>query len=455
MVRGGWEGGVRGGRVTVRRMSPVMRATSRVGAGPGAGADRAAGAGEVGGAQVGGGVDWGVAARVASRAARPGRGAGRDELDALVAGLRAAAAPAAEHAARVTRLEPADGRAVGEVSRVLVVDRAGWTRANARMLEVMSSPSSAPSGVDAPAAADARAEPGSPAGVGVRAASGAPGASVGPDSSTAGVSDDAAGRRPGHGASSAASRLVGGAQLGAVLAVLSSKVLGQFDPFTPPVGAPLSAPGEGRLLLVAPNVLHLERSLRVEPADFRLWVALHEQTHALQFAAAPWLAGYLRARSAALLGDVVGEGEESVGRMVAAVGRVLTDDDASILDVLSPDQRTVVDEVGAVMSLLEGHADVAMDAVGRRIVPSVREIRRKFEARRDSSARARGPEGVLRRLLGMDAKLAQYREGAAFVRAVRSRVGVTGLNAVFAAPENLPRPAEIADPGAWVRRVHG
>ena len=429
------------GRVTVRRMSPVMRATSRVGAGRGAGADRAAGTGAVVGAQVGGGVDWGVAARVASRVARPGRGADRDELEALVAGLREAAAPAAEHASRVTRLEPADGRAAGEVSRVLVVDRAGWTRANARMLEVMSSPPSAPADPDGSADRDSSADPDG---------------SAGPDGpGDPGVSDDVADGRPTHGAPSVASRFVGGAQLGAVLAVLSSKVLGQFDPFTPPAGAPLGAAGEGRLLLVAPNVLQLERSLRVEPADFRLWVALHEQTHALQFAAAPWLAGHLRARSAALLGDVVGEGEESVGRMVAAVGRVLTDDDASILDVLPPDQRDVVAEVGAVMALLEGHADVAMDAVGRRIVPSVREIRRKFEARRDSSARARGPQGVLRRLLGMDAKLAQYREGAAFVRTVRSRVGVSGLNAVFAAPENLPRPAEIAEPGAWVRRVHG
>jgi uncharacterized protein (DUF2342 family) len=30
-----------------------------------------------------------------------------------------------------------------------------------------------------------------------------------------------------------------------------------------------------------------------------------------------------------------------------------------------------------------------------------------------------------------------------------------GFNAVFAEPANLPSKAEIHDPAAWVRRVHG
>ena len=62
---------------------------------------------------------------------------------------------------------------------------------------------------------------------------------------------------------------------------------------------------------------------------------------------------------------------------------------------------------------------------------------------------------MLRRLLGMDAKMAQYRDGAAFVRAAVAQVGMDGFNAVWAEPANLPSKAEIGDPGAWVRRVHG
>jgi uncharacterized protein (DUF2342 family) len=55
----------------------------------------------------------------------------------------------------------------------------------------------------------------------------------------------------------------------------------------------------------------------------------------------------------------------------------------------------------------------------------------------------------------MDAKIAQYRDGAAFVRAVEKEVGRDGFNAVWASPENLPTAREIADARAWVRRVHG
>jgi uncharacterized protein (DUF2342 family) len=62
---------------------------------------------------------------------------------------------------------------------------------------------------------------------------------------------------------------------------------------------------------------------------------------------------------------------------------------------------------------------------------------------------------MIRRLLGFDAKLRQYRDGAAFVRGVLDRVGMAGFNAVWAGPAYLPSKDEIADPGRWVARVHG
>src|SRR5690606_38759613 len=119
---------------------------------------------------------------------------------------------------------------------------------------------------------------------------------------------------------------------------------------------------------------------------------------------------------------------------------------------LTPTERAHMAESVAVMSLLEGHADVVMDAVGPRVLPSVRKIRASFEKRRDGTGVL---DIALRRLMGMDAKVAQYRTGATFVRGVIERVGHGGLNAVWAAPPLLPTPDEIADPGAWVRRVHG
>lgn len=344
-------------------------------------------------------VDWELATRIAGRLAAPGPVADRAELTALVDELRDAAGRAAVHASAITGLAAADGTAPEQVSMVLVVDRPRWAQANAEVFAAMTGPLS----VTSPSAT-ARA-----------------GAAV---------------------------------QVGGVLALLSGKVLGQFDPFT------TAADGRGRLLLVAPNVLHHERRLKVAPSDFRLWVALHEQTHALQFAAAPWLADHLRTRAAELLTDLAADKAlvPRLGELLGAVTRAVTggaDDGVGVLDLLSARQREVFEEVGAVMALLEGHADVAMDEVGPRVVPSVRAIRRAFEARRDEAARSRGVDRVLRRLLGLDTKLAQYRDGAAFVRAVRKDVGLDGLNAVWASADQLPIPQEIADPRAWVRRVHG
>lgn len=226
----------------------------------------------------------------------------------------------------------------------------------------------------------------------------------------------------------------GAGQVAAVLGLLSGSVLGQFDPWS----------GRGTLLLVAPNVLAVERALGVDPADFRLWVTLHEQTHALQFAAAPWLADHLAARLRVLLDD-----EPAGSGLTLPSSRP-----RSLLDLVDPRQRVVLDEVGAVMSLLEGHADVTMDAVGRSVVPSVRRIRRRFEARRDGAAGTGGMRRALRTVLGMDVKLAQYRDGAAFVRGVRRRAGAAALDAVWTSAAALPTAAEIADPAAWVRRVH-
>jgi putative hydrolase len=77
---------------------------------------------------------------------------------------------------------------------------------------------------------------------------------------------------------------VAGAQTGAVLSFVSSGILGQYDPL---------GGDDGILLLVYPNVVSVERQLRLKPADFRLWVCLHEVTHRVQFTANPWLVQYM------------------------------------------------------------------------------------------------------------------------------------------------------------------
>ncbi len=257
------------------------------------------------------------------------------------------------------------------------------------------------------------------------------------------------GHQPGAFAQAAA-----GSQIGAVLGFLSGRVLGQYDP----VGGDPASPG--RLLLVAPNIVKVEREIKADPTDFRLWVCLHESTHRLQFTAVPWLRDYFRDLVAQFADKADNDPAELLRRAVDAIrgrgGSGGRDDQRSaswIEGIQSPEQLAVFDKLMALMTLLEGHADHVMDAVGPAVVPSVASIRRSFTERR---TRTRGPiDRLLRALLGMDMKLAQYVKGGAFVGAVVDRVGMDSFNAIWTSPETLPTRAEIMDADGWIRRVHG
>jgi coenzyme F420 biosynthesis associated uncharacterized protein len=243
---------------------------------------------------------------------------------------------------------------------------------------------------------------------------------------------------------------VTGAQTGAVLAFVSSGILGQYDPFS----------DGGTLLLVYPNVIAVERQLRLEPSDFRLWVCLHEVTHRVQFTANPWLSGYM----SHALGVLTQEGSDDVAQVVSRLAdfaRGRRDsaqgdpNSAGILGLLravqSDPQREALDQLLVLGTLLEGHADHVMDAVGPVVVPSVSTIRSRFDERRN---RKQPPlQRLLRALLGIDAKLSQYTRGKAFVDHVVDRVGMARFNTVWTSPETLPRPIEIEYPQRWIDRV--
>ncbi|SDO94199.1 putative hydrolase/uncharacterized protein, coenzyme F420 biosynthesis associated [Nakamurella panacisegetis] len=242
-------------------------------------------------------------------------------------------------------------------------------------------------------------------------------------------------------------KTLAGAQLGVVLSFLSSRVLGQYDPLS--MAGP-DAAGPGVLLLVAPNIIKVERELHVDPVDFRMWVCLHESTHRLQFTAVPWLREHFRSLVAEFGSAIDTDPSEMLGRMVGAIkGR--TEGSSWIETIQSPEQRAVFDQLMALMTLLEGHADHVMDAVGPAVIPSVGEIRSAFTLRRK---KGRGPfDRLLRSLLGMDMKMAQYVKGAAFVRTVVERAGMDAFNTIWSSPDTLPTRAETTEPESWMRRV--
>lgn len=232
-----------------------------------------------------------------------------------------------------------------------------------------------------------------------------------------------------------------GASLGAALALIVPRILGQYDPFG-------SNPA---LMLCAPTIYEVERELQVSPEDFRLWVALHEQTHRIQFANAAWLQDHLKSLMTVILED---EKNFDIDRLLH---RRKPDPDepkrpasmAFATSVVSEESAQALDQVNAVMGLLEGHADFMMDAVGATVIPSVKVIRRRFQNRRQK----KGWQQIFFKLIGMDAKMIQYRDGARFCRAVIDEIGVEGLNRVWVDKENLPSLVELQSPMRWLSRV--
>jgi coenzyme F420 biosynthesis associated uncharacterized protein len=195
-------------------------------------------------------------------------------------------------------------------------------------------------------------------------------------------------------------------------------------------------------------------------------VCLHEETHRTQFSAVPWLRDHIEGEIQSFLGETDLDASTVIERVRQAVqsfsggagqdGRdgQEAEDGRSLVDLVqTPSQREILARLTAVMSLLEGHADYVMDGVGPEVVPSVAEIREKFTQRRASGAGRL--DQALRRLLGLDAKLRQYRDGERFVRAVVEEAGIDGFNRVWTSPNTLPTKAEIAKPADWVARVHG
>ncbi|TDZ40900.1 zinc-dependent metalloprotease [Mycobacteroides franklinii] len=251
----------------------------------------------------------------------------------------------------------------------------------------------------------------------------------------------------GEGATGFLSGRITGAQTGAVLAFVSSGILGQYDPFT--------ADGAGALLLVYPNIIAVERQLRVVPSDFRMWVCLHEVTHRVQFSANPWLAGYMSGTLATLANEQEEDVAGMLGRLAEFVRSPKSQGENGIVDLLramqSESGRDALDRLLVLGTLLEGHADHVMDAVGPTVVPSVSSIRARFEARR---SRKQPPlQRIIRALIGMDAKMRQYTRGKKFVDHVVGKVGMERFNTIWRDAETLPKPAEIEDPDQWIARV--
>ncbi len=236
-------------------------------------------------------------------------------------------------------------------------------------------------------------------------------------------------------------------EMSAILALLSRRVLGQYELVLPGGG-----PGD-TVAFVGPNILQMERRHHFRPAHFRFWVALHELTHRAQFQGVPWLRDYFLS----LVADLVEQSTPEQGRW----SRVLTEigerrasgtpvfDDRGLFGLFAtPAQNEVVDRVQALMSLLEGHGHVVMDRVGATRLKSQERMSRVLKGRRHDRRAA-----AFLRVTGLEMKLKQYRQGERFVLSVERESGWETVALAFRGADSLPTLDEIEHPGRWLERV--
>lgn len=350
-------------------------------------------------------VDWGFAERVAHRVAGDEPLAGSYHRASLERDFAALTQMAGELVAEFTGLEPAVGSARGRV-----LDRQEWVSANLLSFRRLLEP--------------VRQRLGERAG----------------DRLTSGVFGGVA-------------RRVGGAEAGALLGWFARRVLGQYDLMgTDPADPDPAHPGS--VYYVGPNVLALEKRFGFRPRDFRLWIALHEVTHLVQFTGVPWL----REHFLALVDDVLGMVDPDPRRLADAARHVVEElragrnplEGGGLVTLLAgEEQREALGRVQALMTLLEGHGNFVMDRLGEEHVGGQARMSRALRERR----RGRGLTGQVQKVVGIDMKLRQYAVGEEFFAAVEREAGREALVSLWDSPDRLPTVEELGQPSRWLARA--
>lgn len=246
-----------------------------------------------------------------------------------------------------------------------------------------------------------------------------------------------------------------GAEAGVVVGYAARRVLGQYQVSL----SPTASPGDQRprMLLISSNLSQVAAEIGADLEGFLRWVAIHEQTHSVQFAAVPWLRDHVAGLLARLI-ESAAAGVD-VSALAGAARRLVSSDPRRALGemmrgelaraVAGPEQAETLDRLQAAMAVIEGYAEHVMDAAAADD-PSLARMRAAVDQRR---ARRAGLADLIARALGLGMKLRQYELGKRFGDAVVSRGGIDAFNRVWESPAALPSLAELESPERWLTRT--
>jgi coenzyme F420 biosynthesis associated uncharacterized protein len=247
-------------------------------------------------------------------------------------------------------------------------------------------------------------------------------------------------------------RRIAGAEVGTLLGWMSTRVLGQYDLLLVEDDRPED---QDIVYYVGPNVLSLEKRFAFPPREFRLWLALHEVTHRVQFTGIEWMRPHFLSLVEHSLQAIDPDPRRFLEAMRRAVdqmrrGHNPLDDGGVVAMLAGADQYAVLQQVQGLMSLLEGHGDITMDRAGADRIPSAERFSRVLRERRQNQP---GPMKLVQKLIGLEAKLKQYERGERFIEAVEAEGGSKLFERVWQGPEWLPSADEIRSPALWIERA--
>jgi|SRR5215204_4994687 coenzyme F420 biosynthesis associated uncharacterized protein len=243
------------------------------------------------------------------------------------------------------------------------------------------------------------------------------------------------------------------AEVGLLLGYLGRKVLGQYD-LTLLGREPLSP---GRLYYVEPNIRAAESNLGLPREEFRMWLALHETTHAFEFEAHPWLRDHFNAMLERYFGFLREDAEnlrsQGLGGLRLYVERVRSGGGESgswLESLMNAEQRELFIQMQATMCIVEGYSNHVMNVVGRELLPNYAMISRRFAQRLQQRSQA---DRLLAKLTGLDVKMEQYRLGEEFIDRIVQERGHGFARRVWDGAEYLPTMKEIRQPELWLARI--
>lgn len=234
-------------------------------------------------------------------------------------------------------------------------------------------------------------------------------------------------------------------QLGQALAGLAGDVVSASD-----IGIPLTETPQPALL--PGNIARFGEGLGLEESDVRLYLALRESAHQRLFAHVPWL----RHRIIGAVDEYARGVRVDQSRLEAAMGEVDFTRPEALQELMgsgllqpqdTDEQRAAIARLETLLALVEGWVDDVVDAAIDGRLPAAVQLRETVRRRRAAGGPA---EKTFATLIGMELRPRLAREAATLFAVVRAGRGAEGRDALWAHPDLLPGPEDLADPLGFI-----